>query len=285
MYLDTCAVRALSRMTNRLESLGALTSVVTMVELLDDPHNYGSEESYKIRQTALRTIASSKIPVIPEMPLVRVSQSFPVIGSMYEIENSEMAVISRLAELMVATARVEDFRPQIVSDPEWDKIRTEYKRIAQRHVRNAIIRRKEFRDAFASAPDQMLKDLHIDPGIPRDQRLRAFIDGDLNRSTTIYALTLTLSEQIGRDNDPDYQEAIYNSYDGSAEPYVRALSTALLDRIERGETPAINDAYDTDHFAYLSSDVLLVTDDVRMRALAARAGIKSMAIKELTTMT
>jgi hypothetical protein len=97
--------------------------------------------------------------------------------------------------------------------------------------------------------------------------LGQLISGGLNFDSSVYAYTLHAAECMGRPDDWDFMRAVYESYNGLAQPYFRALSRSQLGRMQRGEVTGRNDSYDLDHFAYLEPGVVLVTNDRRMAVL------------------
>jgi hypothetical protein len=89
------------------------------------------------------------------------------------------------------------------------------------------------------------------PSLSTKQRLGQFIPSGFNLCSSIYAYTLHAAECMGRLDDWDFMRVMYESYNGLAQTYFRALSRTQLERMQRGEVAGRNDSYDLDHFAYL----------------------------------
>lgn len=279
IYLDTSAVRALSGKCDRLIGGQIFTSVLTIFELLDGC--CASEGEYKKRKAALKTIFTAKLALSLEMPLVAVAKSFTEIAANYTIRNTEVETMKRLAYRMFITPSAKEFKPQIDNDSEWNRICGAYNEVVRRSISRAIFTGRVLREKFADISSDDMSSLRINSELPQDQRFQAFIHGDINRALSIYVLSLTYSENLGRGNDVEFQRKIYDSYDGSSEPYILALSISLLGRMERGELPAKNDAFDLEHFAYLTPSTVLITNDKGMRALATKAGVMSATSEEI----
>jgi hypothetical protein len=279
MYLDTSAVRALSGKCDRLISKKIFTSVLTIFELLDGC--CASESEYKKRKAALKTIFTAKLAIALEMPDVAVAKSFTEIAANYTIRNPHAETMRRLVYCMLITPTAKEFKPQIYNDPEWNRICSAYDDVVRSSITSASSVGPDLRKGFAIKSCDELSYLRINPELTTDQRFQAFIHGDINRGLSIYVLSQTYSEKLGRGSDVEFCRKIFYSYNGSAEPYIRALSISLLERMERGETPARNDAFDLDHFAYLKPGTVLITNDKRMRTLANKVGVRSVTSEEI----
>lgn len=272
-YLDTSSVRALSGKSGRLIVGQLFTSILTIFELLDECCK--SEIEYGMRKASLKKIINAKIAIALEMPFVKVAKSFTEIAANYNIRNKEAETIMRLAHRMLITSSMEEFKPQIDNDMEWNRIRNAYDDVVRRSINRALTTGLILREKFVSLSNDDLTSLRINSILSPNNRFREFIYGDINRALSIYTLVLMYSEELGRANDVEFQRKIYDSYNGSAEPYIGALSISLLERMEKGEEPAINDTFDLDHFAYLAPNTVLITNDKRMRALATKVGVES----------
>jgi hypothetical protein len=280
MYLDTSAVRALSGKYEQLIGVQIFTSILTVFELLDGCCR--SESEYRKRKAALKTMFTSKISIVLEMPLVAVAKSFTEICADYTISDTEPKAIMQLAHKMLITPSIKEFKTQIDNDLEWNRICGAYNEVVRRSIDRAIFTGRILREKFTDISNDDMALLRINSKMPPDQRFQAFIYGDINRALSIYVLSLTYSENLDRGNGVEFQQKIYDSYDGSSEPYILALSISLLERMERGEIPAKNDAFDLNHFAYLTPSTILITKDKRMRTLATKVGVRSS--RELTLM-
>jgi hypothetical protein len=280
MYLETSAVRALSGKSEQLISGQIFTSVLTIFELLDGC--CASESEYRKRNAALRTIFTAKTFIAMEMPDAAVAKSFTEITANYNIRNNYGEAIKRLAYYMLITPTAKQFNQQIDNEPDWNRIYDAYNKVVRCSITNAKTLRLFIRNGFESRSSDDLLSLRIAPGLPSIKRFHEFIHGDINRGISIYVLSQIFSEKLGRGNDIEFRRKIFYSYNGSSEPYIRALSISLLERMERGETPARNDAFDLDHFAYLKPGTVLITNDKRMGTLAKKVGVKSVTSEEIT---
>lgn len=71
---------------------------------------------------------------------------------------------------------------------------------------------------------------------------------------------------------PEKQRDYFMSYDGSIDPYLKALAWSHFDVI-LGRTPGRNDVIDLSHLTYLVNGAHLVTGDRALAKLAIAVGI------------
>ena len=265
-YLDTSVIRKLASRPEYIATLPAFTSALTLLELLD-----GSPTDYGPRASALSAILKSELSIAPQMPNVAAARAFTAID-IRRIVHTQAKVMILHVDRAMNLPQVEA-EAALAADPEWQAIRRAYRDMADLSIQNAITVGRQLRREFSTSADDQLQRVGIDSALPPDARFEAFINGEVNRGATLLVLASRIAEGFGRGGDDSFEKEIFDSYNGGAEPYVKALSFTLLDRMRRGQVPAINDAYDLDHFAYLSPGDVLVTADKRMAAVAKHCGV------------
>lgn len=276
-YLDTSAVRAYSGKDTWLKEASAYTSILTVFELLDGCCS--SQREYNARRGAVERIVKM-LPIAAYPPILTAMRAFPYVHSFIDLTTNKFDILRWLAEKMVEIKNVRDFDELQQSTPSWLELQADYTAFALGFIASFQEQTKMPRAAFEAASTTDLDKLEIDATLGPSARMEAFAKGRLNSSSSLYALAVAASISIGLGNDVDSHRAIYNSYNQLSRPYVDALSNAFITRMSRRELPHRNDLYDQEHFAYLEPGVLLVTEDRRMRGLAARIHVEAVDSKE-----
>lgn len=102
-----------------------------------------------------------------------------------------------------------------------------------------------------------------------------------NGQLTLFVIVNALPRLLAIDATDDELTHIFDSYNGSLDVYVRALSYSTIGMAALQSRPARNDAADLAHLLYVSVDTEFATDDGALRALAEVAGVRVLASQEL----
>jgi len=281
-YLDTSVVRAYSGKDTWLKHASAHTSVLTLIELLDGSTAKVTE--YLARRAAIKRLIDFDIPIMRYLPIITVMRAFPYVHGSIDLSTKAYDTVMDLAEVMMKTECAKDFEVHLNSSPVWLKLQQEYSSFARDYLASFTDQTKSMRNAFASSSNQDLAKLGIDKELKTSDRMRSFIKNPLNRASSLFALAKASAISIDQRGNEKVEKAIYESYNQLARPYIDAIATTFITRMSDSELPAMNDLYDQEHFAYLEPNVLLVSNDKRMRVLASTIGLKAVGNIEFRRM-
>jgi hypothetical protein len=281
-YLDTSVVRSYSGTDTWLKHASTHTSILTVIELLDGATV--TQKEYFARRAAIRRLLDFEIPIARYLPIVTVMRAFPYVHDSVDLSTKAYYSVMTLAAAMIEIESSEQFDILLKNSPVWLSLQAEYSSFARNYVGSFTAQTKELRHAFSSSPAPDLAKLGIDDSLSTSARMRQFTNSPFNRAASLFALAKSAAVSIGQGEDVATERAIYESYNQLARPYVDVISVAFVTRMGNSELPTINDLYDQEHFAYLEPNVLLVSNDKRMRGLASTIGQTAVDSAEFRSM-
>jgi hypothetical protein len=273
-YLDTSVLRGLGRRATKVLDQGCCTSALALLELLAGVRK--DDKSYARRRAAiLAVLDATPKSVIWELPDSRLTTCFALVRKTCTTIEQRIEPLRKLLDCVrlspdrTAFAVCAEGLNLPFSIEFFEKLDGEFGVEFRKSTEKG---NAEIREAFNRAPAG-------GSIIPANIRTASFNEfciwfrdqaALLNFSITVSGLARRVVEQV-----PSLPEgAVHDSYDGSIDVFVNALSFVSMAMTANMDLPGRNDALDLAHFLFLEKGDTLATDDNKARAVAEAAGVR-----------
>jgi hypothetical protein len=286
LYLDTSAIRGQGGAFDAAGPRAFTASALTFVELLN---GIGTDDtSYTRRRSAIRrVIENSAIRVIWEFPDQRITNCFGELQRAYQFIEKRVPSLQDILRLV----QQHEGRGDFLTAEQGANV--EYHLDYFEHLDNAF--GQPFRLATVDGNIQVRSmfdaarslDSPVVPSFIRQGSFRDFClwfrdqQRDLNRAITIAALARRAAVQVDSSQPDLLVRRFYDTYDGSIDLFVDALSHATMSMMSDMTGPGRNDPIDLAHFLYLSQRAGLVTNDKKLTEIAISVGVTVFSTVEL----
>jgi len=277
-YFDTSTLRAVGRKLHSSPIVDhAFTSSLALIELLTGADLNVSE--FRIRQLAIRNILSCNLGIDWEMYDTKQHAAFTVLERTNQID-SRITCLKQMLRIFCKVDSFEEFLKQVEEldlDYDYYSFKTFDQNASKNWIDASLNGHKNLKEVFDKPST---KDLCLILGLPKDAnknqvqiKLRA---NPLNYYMTLFAMSEQFCDEI-HINDPVQCAIVYNSYNNSIDPYIRAFSDSSTTSMF-GQQANRNDGIDVLHFLYLGRMSRLFTEDSKMQDLAHRVGVPCLAL-------
>jgi hypothetical protein len=276
-YLDTSTIRSLGSALGGLGS-GHCTSVFCTIELLSGILD--SEEQYYRRRAAIRTVLGSRISIDWDMPEAKLLHGFEYFRTRCRFEERRVPHLKLILQDVEASRSREELTGRLAKRPTtfgYEFFQAYDSALSGGFIQATVSGHTEIRRGYERS---------VEKGqIPRGVRLRDFLEGlrqsHLNDALMRYALVEVLSGLPGAEVPDSEKAEVFDSYNGSLDVYVRALSHSSNEMASSASWPGRNDAADLAHLLYVAVGSPFATGDIRLANLARTAGARVVTSVEL----
>ncbi|MBY0383671.1 hypothetical protein K2X05_00805 [bacterium] len=272
-YLDTSALRVLSKDLPELKAHPVYISVLGLIEIISRVRH--SEQDFTRCKSTLSSILKSGIKVDHRMPDQVLLSGFDLINKKYDFKEFRVDCLNKIIALTQECTSLEDFikKEKILS--EAIKHPLEYfeiydKSFGENFSQSFDSETKIIREAF----DRVKSGLEIDTIVPKEVLNGSFPDFCvwfldtqelINESATVFALAQrAVSDLTGFGHSAESQDEIYESYNGKTSAFVAAYSRLTMYVHKNGGRPGRNDPLDMAHFLYIGEGSILISNDKKM---------------------
>lgn len=279
-YLDTSSVRnSVKRLVGCRSTKMFGTSAFTLIELLNGLRK--SDEGYARRAASIRNLFRAPVIVRWPFPETLIASAFPALTVEDDRPNRLSQIVACVQSAETRCAYVAAVSHLGLED-ELEELENYDELFGQQFIDATASQKYDIRGAFER---EQGKPNSLMPREVLDGSFQGFCDWWMRNPINIASCRLALVENYARSwlKNPteEDKERIYDSYDGKADVFLKAMAYRTMGYEKTRDKPARNDAADLAHFAYLRSGMTLVTEDKGMRKVADLIGFPALSISEV----
>ena len=279
-YLDTSSVRSgAKKLAGRRLPQTFGTSAFTLIELINGLR--GSDADYARRAASIRNLIGAPVIIRWSFPETILASAFSALIVRDDRPNRLSQVVSCVQKSETRSAYA-----AAISRLGFDDVLEElenYDEVFGRQFIEATVSQKyDIRGAFDHERNNAYS---LIPHAVLNGTYQGFCDWWMQHPMNVGFTRLALVENYARScmknpTETD-KERIYDSYNGTANTFLKAMAYRTMGYERGGSEPARNDAADLAHFAYLREGMTLVTEDKGMRKAAELIGIRVLSLFEV----
>ncbi len=275
IYLDTSILRGLPVGAIPNAELECFSSALAAFELLERLAE--SEDEFLARRRALRSFAGGPFSVDWTLHDFAAAGAFRSIRGLLPDPDPRIEIVRRCVEAAALSETTEDYEARIAKAGLAEGLSSliaAFRRHTEEPRRLSVDVRATVLEFAGAAPDiDDSKGARASRRKVREDLAAASIT-DIGRAFSCRVLAKTISVNLGLSMEDGDIDALVESYDGSLDPYLSALTLTSTAWPLDGSGPSDNSVLDVEHLAYVRPGVVLATRDHKMRDIALRSGAR-----------
>jgi hypothetical protein len=218
----------------------------------------------------------SEIAIDWQLPDRKIPMSFPRFRAKYDVYDETIEYLQALVKALI-TARSRSAFLATIEEPALHDAFVHFRsldhQIGQVHRDTTTEWISESREGYKHPSRAMLLEfLHLPSSTSHNALAEAMAESAYARCALVFTFTLLYGEAAGLTSVAD-QEALYNSYDHSIDPYITASAAKMWHDTARQRRPGRNDGPDEYHLLYLAPDTTLLTTDRKFATWVGDTGV------------